>query len=182
MPLSTEAGEGKEIKIQGHILYKIYYGNQVAYLGRTNQPLQNRIRGHLFQKPMHRSIDINLVSKVEYALFSTEADMNLYEIYFINKLKPPLNVDDKTRDELTVTLPDVEFKAFECHLWEKWKSEINTKISERDRKRARLRAVQEEFRIIRSRRRLKEITECQYDELREALEKEEWELNKYLCG
>ena len=74
---------------------------------------------------MHRSIDINLVTKIEYAEFKTEADMNLYEIYYINKLKPALNIDDKTKDELTITLPKVEFKLFKCHLWNRWKSQIN---------------------------------------------------------
>lgn len=128
---------GGWMKIQGHILYKIYYGDNLAYLGRTNQPLQNRIRGHLFKKPMHRTIDINQVSKIEYAIFLTEADMNLYEIYLINKLKPILNVDDKVRDELTITLPDVEFKRYDCHLWDKWKEEINIKTDERSKSRLR---------------------------------------------
>ena len=66
-----------------HTVYRIYYGDQIVYVGRTNQPLQDRIRGHLFAKPMHRTLNIDLVSKVEYAEFNTEADMNLYEIYYV---------------------------------------------------------------------------------------------------
>jgi hypothetical protein len=157
------------VNIQGNILYKIYYVDYVAYLGRTKQPLQNRIRGHLFQKPMHRNININLVTKIEYAIFPTEADMNLYEIYFINKLKPPLNVDDKTSDELTITLPNVEFKVFECHLWEKWKDEITVKSNEYTQKRDRYRAIQQEYIIIRSKFKLKEITEAEYEEWHDSL-------------
>jgi hypothetical protein len=129
---------------------------------------------------MHRSINIDLVTKIEYAIFHTEADMNLYEIYFINKLKPYLNVDDKTGDELTVMLPDVEFKVFECHLWDKWKAEIHANNGEYSSKRARYRAIQEDFRVLRSKLRLREITEEKYDELHDALEKEESELKKYL--
>ena len=71
--------------IQGFVLYRIFYGEHIVYVGRTKQPLQNRIRGHLFGKPMHRKIDIEQVSRIEYAEFKTEADMNLYEIYFILK-------------------------------------------------------------------------------------------------
>ena len=89
-------------KIQGFILYRIWYGDVLVYLGRTKQPLQSRIHGHLFKKPMQRSISINLVTKIEYAEFLSEADMNLYEIYFINLWKPPLNIDDKCKDELTI--------------------------------------------------------------------------------
>lgn len=144
--------------------------------------MQNRIRGHLFQKPMYRSINIDLVTKIEYATFPTEADMNLYEIYFINKLKPHLNVDDKTKDDLTVTLPNVEFKVFDCHLWDKWKADLIANKSEYSSKKDRYRAIQEEFRILRSKRKLKEITETQYDNLHDALGKEESELRNYLYG
>ena len=47
---------------QGYILYRIYYGDDLVYLGRTKQPLQSRIRGHLFKKPMHRLIGALLSS------------------------------------------------------------------------------------------------------------------------
>ena len=51
---------------KGFLLYRIYYGNFIAYLGRTKQPMQARIRGHMFQKPMHKLILIQNVSKIEY--------------------------------------------------------------------------------------------------------------------
>lgn len=47
------------------VLYRIYYGENIVYIGRTKQPLQNRIRGHAFKKPMHRSISIDNVSHFE---------------------------------------------------------------------------------------------------------------------
>lgn len=109
---------------KGFILYRIYYGDVIAYLGRTKQPLQARIRGHMFAKPMHRVININNVTKIEYTELKTEADMNLYEIYFINTWKPPLNVDDKARDELTITLPALEWKSFVPSKWDEWKSQL----------------------------------------------------------
>lgn len=110
---------------KGYILYRIWYGENLVYLGRTKQPLQSRIHGHLFKKPMHRSINIELVTKIEYAEFQSESDMNLYEIYFINLWKPTLNVDDKCKDVLSVRLPEVEWKVFTTHLWDKWRKEIN---------------------------------------------------------
>ena len=58
---------------------------------------------------------ISNVSKIEYAEFLSEADMNLYEIYYINLLKPPLNCDDKAKDELTVSLPDVDWNEM-CYV------------------------------------------------------------------
>lgn len=106
---------------KGYILYRIWYGDCLAYIGRTKQPLQARIRGHMFAKPMHRAIDIHNVERIEYAMLQTEADMNLYEIYCINLWKPPLNVDDKARDNLTITLPELEWKSFVPANWEEWK-------------------------------------------------------------
>ncbi len=108
----------------GFTLYRIYYGEHIVYLGRTMQPLQTRIRGHLFKKPMHREINIAQVSKIEYASFQSQADMYLYEIYFINLWRPALNKDDKATDALTVSLPEVEWKLFTTPLWEKWRKEI----------------------------------------------------------
>ena len=106
-----------------HSLYKIYYKIGVVYIGRTNQPLQTRLRGHFFKKPMHREIDIDAVTLIEYAELPTEADMYVYEIYEINRHKPPLNRDDKSRSELTVELPPLDFKPYDCKLMDKWKAE-----------------------------------------------------------
>ncbi len=107
-----------------HTVYKIYYGDNVVYVGRTNQPLRDRIRGHLFAKAMHKVLDINQITKVEYAELQTEADMNLYEIYYILTLHPALNVDDKTKDFPTVTLPELTFREASFPRWERWKSDL----------------------------------------------------------
>jgi hypothetical protein len=170
------------MKIQGYILYKIYYDESIIYIGRTNQPLQNRIRGHLFKKPMHRSIDINLVTKIEYATFKTEADRNLYEIYFINKEKPPFNVDDKTSDDLTITLPEVDFKMFECHLWDNWKREINSLNDELNLKRNRYRDIREECSILRGECKTGKISTDDMLKRLSILKAEENILRDYLYG
>lgn len=105
-------------------LYKIYYGDTLAYLGRTRQPLKKRLHGHFFKKRLHKAIDIFSVTRIESAQFQSCADMYLYEIYYINTLHPLLNRDDAAPDELTVGLPEVPFIEFECDLMEKWKAEI----------------------------------------------------------
>lgn len=105
-------------------LYKIYSENCLLYIGRTKQPLQTRLHSHFFKKPMVREINIEAVTKIEAASFPTEADMYLYEIYYINKFKPPLNRDDKARDELTISLPEVQFQEFHCPLMKVWREKI----------------------------------------------------------
>lgn len=147
----------------GFILYRIYYGDCLVYLGRTMQPLQNRIRGHLFKKPMHREIDITQVTKIEYATFQSQADLYLFEIYYINLWKPPLNKDDKAHDNLTIALPEVEWKLFTTHLWDKWKEEIAESDREEQLRRQSQVAAFELPTVMRRKRRTGEITEEEYD-------------------
>lgn len=169
-------------KIQGFILYRIFYGSELVYIGRTKQPLQDRLRGHFFQKPMHRTISIGMVSSIQYAEFTTEADMNLYEIYFILTQHPPLNVDDKTRDYPTVTLPDVVWKDWSAPIFEKWKAEVAEREAGAEKRRLRHRQVIEEIRVVRGLFRAGEITEDEkYDRL-EALRAEQEDLETKMWG
>jgi hypothetical protein len=170
------------LKVQGFILYKIYYESGLVYLGRTKQPLQDRIRGHLFKKPMHRSIDINLVTKIEYANFRTESDMFIYEVYYINKYKPPLNADDKARDEVTIDIPDVAFVEFSTHLWDSWKNEINSRASDLSKKYDEYYEIREKRSLLRSQFKMGVITrEKLQDLLDEAAQREEY-LRKEIYG
>lgn len=144
------------------ILYKIWYGDCLVYLGRTKQPLQNRIRGHLFKKPMHRTIFIDQVTKIEYAEFQSEADMNVYEVYFINLYKPPLNCDDKANDDLHIQLPEVEWKIFTTHLWDKWKSDLQKSDDVYRLKQQEKSALLELRRVMRRKAATGEISENDY--------------------
>jgi hypothetical protein len=119
-------------KIPTHILYKIYYGSDCVYLGRTNQPIANRLRGHFFKKPMHKVIEISKVTKIEICNLKTEADMYIYEIYYINKLKPTFNRDDKSFDEITVILPELEWKEYNPPRMKVWIQKV-VEIDEADR-------------------------------------------------
>ena len=146
----------------GFTLYRIYYGDQIVYVGRTMQPLQNRIRGHLFKKPMHRAINIEQVTKIEFARFHSESDMMVYEIFFINLWKPALNRDDKAPDALTITLPPVEWELFKTPLWDKWRAEIaaiDAQDADRRKKKQEIIAKDSE---MRAKRRAGEISEEEY--------------------
>lgn len=129
-----------------YTIYKIYYGSIVVYVGRTKQKLQTRLHGHFFNKAMHKYIDIFKVTKVEYAETKTVADMYLYEIYYINKYKPPINRDDKANDDLTVKLPELEFKPYEIKLIDKWKKQRQEQVDKKRRKEVCTRIANEKYR------------------------------------
>lgn len=112
--------DGKNMNYN-YILYKIYYGDELVYIGRTTQNLKDRLRLHFFGKPMVKKIDILRTTKIEYTLCETMADMYLYEIYLINYYKPPINKDDKAKDDLTIVLPEPKFYPYWDSIIDKWK-------------------------------------------------------------
>lgn len=162
----------KPANFAGFTLYRIYCGEHIVYLGRTMQPLQNRIRGHLFKKPMHREIAIDQISKIEYATFKTQADMYLYEIYFINLWRPALNKDDKATDDLTITLPDVEWHLFTTPLWEKWKKEIAEKDTAEEQERKLKAKLFTQKQALQRKHRAGEISDEEYYQRIEKLERQ----------
>lgn len=105
-----------------YILYKIYYGDKLVYVGRTKQELKNRLRGHFFgNNAMTKKIDIFQTTKIEYCVCNSEADMNLMEIYLICKYKPCINKDDVPKDDLTINLPEPKFYLYWDNIIDKWK-------------------------------------------------------------
>jgi len=110
---------------------------------------------------MMREIDIDEVVGIEYAELETEADMNVYEVYLINKYKPYLNKDDKAHDELTIEIPEPEFHTYDCPLMYKWKQQIikidNKELENRNAK------IEHTLRVSEARRKHKN-GEIAYDE------------------
>jgi len=111
-----------------YTVYKIYYytpGGKdfIAYIGRTRQPLRDRLRGHLTPggNALTKRLSTGLVSRITYTECRTEADMNLYEIYEICREKPTINRDDKPADDLTVSLPPLEWQEWDSPLLDKWR-------------------------------------------------------------
>ena len=113
-------------------LYKIYRpspdGEYVIYLGRTRNNLTKRLRNHFItHHPFQKEIKLCEGTRIEYAEFDTLADMYVAEIAYINIIKPPLNVEDKAHDELTlrIDLSQVEWRKWDKkHLLDKWMGKI----------------------------------------------------------
>lgn len=109
------------------LVYRVYYGDQIVFVGKTAQPLCERMKNHFFKKKYVQYLDINQVSKIEYTVCRSAADMYLYEIYYINLLHPELNKQSNARDNLTVKLPNKRWLQYRPRLFDKWKQDINDK-------------------------------------------------------
>jgi len=104
-----------------YILYKIYYGDELVYIGRTKQDLRHRLRQHFFGNPLVKKIDILQTTKIEYSVLESEADMYLMEVYLICLYRPRINKDDKPHDGLTIILPEPKFYPYYDGIIDKWK-------------------------------------------------------------
>jgi len=107
------AEEHELIVHEQHTIYKIFYGDELVYLGKTSKPLEQKLYGHFSSNRIMRRLDAKSVTKIECAKVKTQADLFLYETYYLNKWKPKLNSEEKAKDKLTIELPDVSFQEFE---------------------------------------------------------------------
>ena len=73
-------------------------------------------------------IDIERVSKIEYAILQSQADCLVYKAYYVNLIKPIYNKSDKARDVLSegVILPELNFIEYKDPIMDKWKEMCKT--------------------------------------------------------
>lgn len=97
---SDEFIEDFEKYARTHGVYFIYNDEEeLIYIGKSMN-LFERLVGSLADKKG---------SKYRFTIPNTKSDTHLYELYYISKMKPPLNKDTVEDDELTIELPELEF-------------------------------------------------------------------------
>ena len=74
--------------------------NQLVYIGKSNCDLLTRACVSSVQRLLGD------FSRIELLEFNTKAETNIFEIYYITKLKPKFNSESNTRDNLPFDLPD----------------------------------------------------------------------------
>ena len=158
--------------MKAYTIYKIYYGEELVYIGKTGMQLNQRLRTHFFKTPMVRMIDITQVSKIEHASMS-QADMIVMELYLINKCKPIMNAANKARDELSFEIQEPIFELYECELMGKWANKIEDNDRHYAAEKVRKKEREKERLALRVKRREGEITEDEYWDQYEELEQQE---------
>jgi predicted GIY-YIG superfamily endonuclease len=106
----------KELKIMSYYIYLLFNSdNELLYVGKTVHP-HGRFTWH-----KNSQLWSNEVEKIKYAKCLSKTDMNIYETYYINKLKPRYNKALVVGEEPSFTLPELNF------------SEASTKISHKEK-------------------------------------------------
>ena len=81
--------------------YFIYDNNEsLVYIGKSTSDLLTRACVSSVQRVLGD------FSKIELLEFSTKAETNIFEIYYISKLKPKFNSESNTKDILPFDIPD----------------------------------------------------------------------------
>lgn len=86
-----------------HGLYFLYNDDELVYVGRSRSGVGRRVITSIEERE-----ECNYVA---FAFPKTISDVDLYEVYYIAKLKPRFNADCKHDDELTVSLPELEIST-----------------------------------------------------------------------
>lgn len=81
-------------------IYRLYNEDlHLIYIGKSYDLFQ-RISTSSYQRQAYC---------YDYCVLDSRADTDIYELFYINKYKPPLNADSNSNDKLTVTLPLLKF-------------------------------------------------------------------------
>lgn len=89
-----------------YYIYKFYHDKELLYIGQTTN-LDARISSHKSSKVWWNEINVIL-----YAECNNKFEMDTYEKYYIIKLKPKYNINDKTVNSLKFNLDELNFKIY----------------------------------------------------------------------
>lgn len=90
--------------MSNNYIYILLKEKSPLYVGKTKN-LHRRLLQHSKDKWWFFNVD-----KILYFDFDNKTDMDIYEIYYINKYMPPFNSDVKNEKSFSHELPNVDFK------------------------------------------------------------------------
>ncbi len=80
--------------------------NEVIYVGLTARPLKRRVKEHSIELLQTET------DHIDFATVTSEADMRMYELYYINKYQPQYNKRDLYKDGHSIELPELIFQPY----------------------------------------------------------------------
>lgn len=90
-----------------YYVYKmINIENETLYIGKTSN-IENRVKQHKRDKYW-----MDDAVRVYYSELKNKTDMDIYEIYYINKYNPIHNKDFMNENQFSIKLPELEFVEY----------------------------------------------------------------------
>lgn len=88
-------------------IYKYMWNDEVIYVGKSNTDIEKRIQCHSREDKFQKYL---ADSDIYYCFLPNEATTDIYELYYINKYRPVLNVTSKYDDEpVGITVANIEW-------------------------------------------------------------------------
>lgn len=91
-------------------IYKYVWHGEVIYIGKSNSDIEKRIQCHSREDKFQKYLgDVD----VYFCFLPNEATTDIYELYYINKYHPVLNVSSKYDDApVGIEVADVEWNKY----------------------------------------------------------------------
>lgn len=90
-----------------YYIYRYYNKeNEIIYVGLTSRPMQERVKEHQKDKLKEETY------RIDFARVKTRADMQMYEIYYINKYQPKYNIRTLDKKGINLFLPELTFVPY----------------------------------------------------------------------
>ena len=98
----------RRIKMEKKYYIYRYFNDKhdIIYIGLTERPLKERVREHKVEELQKET------AFIDYATVKTKADMEIYEIFYINKYLPKFNIKSADPERTTIQLPELDFKVY----------------------------------------------------------------------
>ena len=89
-------------KLQG--IYILYKGDEITYVGKSTRCMMNRIYKHTSPT----SVEVKPITKVVAYEINNSADLDVAEVYLINKYQPQYNTESNSGDKLTLVINNID--------------------------------------------------------------------------
>lgn len=100
------------VKVENEVIrqcgiYKYVWNNEIIYIGKSNSDIEKRIQCHSREEKFQKYLsDVDIY----FCFLPNEATTDIYELYYINKYHPILNISSKYDCEpVGVDVADIEW-------------------------------------------------------------------------
>lgn len=132
-----------------YFLYRFIKDNEIIYIGKTKD-LYQRLKIH-FSGNGHLNHECYYdTDRIEYARLKTNTEMDILEIYYINKYSPKYNDASNYKEKnIPIDIKDIEWKNFDKFNFIKAKYDLMRKdMKDIDEAKKQLQALMEEVNCI----------------------------------
>lgn len=101
---------------------------EVVYVGKTKQPIEKRMRIHFSNSGHLGKRQIAKVKCVEFIELENRTEMDIAELYYINKWKPLFNIQSKYDDDCLTYSRDDTWEVFDLDIIREKEKEIPSRL------------------------------------------------------